>query len=211
MKERFYSLREFRQILGVTAQTIRNWDYSGKLKPHHLGSNGYRYYSEDQLQKYISNNKVEKITIGYCRVSSKKQKDDLERQIEAVKLYISKKNEKFEIIQDIGSGINYNKSGLKKLLQLINDEKISRIVVCDKDRLLRFGFELIKNIADMHHVEIEIIDDKEKTDEQELVEDMIQIITVFSFRLHGKRANQTKKLLSEMKKNEKSIQSEVTS
>ena len=63
----------------------------------------------------------------------------------------------------------------------------------------------------MHHVEIEIIDDKEKTDEQELVEDMIQIITVFSFRLHGKRANQTKKLLSEMKKNEKSIQSEVTS
>ena len=154
---------------------------------------------------------MKKITIGYCRVSSKKQKDDLERQIEAVKLYISKKYEKFEIIQDIGSGINYNKSGLKKLLELINDEKISRIVVYHKDRLLRFGFELIKNIADMHHVEIEIIDDKEKTDEQELVEDMIQIITVFSCLLHGKRANQTKKLLSEMKKNEKSIQSEVTS
>ena len=89
MKNRFYSLREFRQILGVTAQTVRNWDSSGKLKPHHLGPNGYRYYSENQLQELISNNRIEKTVVGYCRVSSKKQKDDLHRQIEAVKTYIS--------------------------------------------------------------------------------------------------------------------------
>ena len=88
-------------------------DSSGKLKPHHLGPNGYRYYSENQLQELISNNRIEKTVVGYCRVSSKKQKDDLHRQIEAVKTYISKYYEKFEIIQDIGSGINYNKPGLK--------------------------------------------------------------------------------------------------
>ena len=143
---------------------------------------------------------LKKTVVGYCRVSSKKQKDDLDCQIEAVKTYISKYSEEFEIIKDIGSGINYNKPGLKKLLQLINDEKISKIIIYHKDRLLLFGFELIKNISDMHGVQIEIIDSKEKNNEQEFGEDIIQIITVFSCRLHRKRASQTKKIIERDKR-----------
>ena len=199
MEQKFYSLREFRTILGVSAQTVRNWDISGKLKPHHINANGYRYYSKEQLQNIICNKSNDKYVIGYCRVSSRKQTDDLDRQVDLMNTYLSKYYNDFKIIKDIDSGINYNKKGLNELLHLINSEEISKIVILHKDRLLRFGFELIENLCNMHNISIEIIDNSKKTDEEELVEDMIQIITVFSCRLHGKRANQAKRIIKEIK------------
>ncbi|MCR5814009.1 MAG: IS607 family transposase [Desulfovibrio sp.] len=202
MSQRFYSLREFRKILGITAQTVRNWDASGKLKPHHVGANGYRYYSEEQLQKIISNNISGKIAIGYCRLSSKKQKDDLERQVEAFRVYLSNNYKRFDIIQDVGSGIDYNRPGLKRLIQLINDDKISKIIIYNKDQLAYIGFDLIKNFADLHNIQIEIINNEERPDAQELVEDMMQIITLLSCQLQGKSADHAKKLLEEIVKNE---------
>lgn len=202
MSQRFYSLREFRKILGITAQTVRNWDASGKLKPHHVGTNGYRYYSEEQLQKIISNNISGKIAIGYCRLSSKKQKDDLERQVEAFRVYLSNNYKRFDIIQDVGSGIDYNRPGLKRLIQLINDDKISKIIIYNKDQLAYIGFDLIKNFADLHNIQIEIINNEERPDAQELVEDMMQIITLLSCQLQGKSADHAKKLLEEIVKNE---------
>ena len=104
----------------------------------------------------------------------------------------------FKLITDIGSGINYNKKGLLELINLITEEKISKIVVLYKDRLLRIGFDLINNLCKKFNVEIEIIDNTEKTEEQELVEDLVQIITVFSCKLNGKRANKAKKLIKEL-------------
>lgn len=105
---KYYTIHEMTEILGVTAQTLRNWDRSGKLKPHHTSPNGYRYYLEDDLNQLLNKpmNKKGK-TVEYCRVSSNKQKDYLERQIANIQMYLLAQGKSFEIISDIGSGINY--------------------------------------------------------------------------------------------------------
>ena len=186
---KYYSAKTVTKILGVTAQTLRNWDKEGKLKPSYIKSNGYRYYSEDSILSYTQERKTKKNlnVIGYARVSSKKQEDDLNRQIEYLKQYMSNKYQTFEIIFDVGSGINYNKKGLQTLIEKINKKEVDIIVVLYKDRLLRFGFELIEYFAYLNNVKIEVLDKKDKTEEQELTEDLIQIITVFSCKLQGKR------------------------
>ena len=119
---RYYSIHEFSKIIGVSAQTSRNWDSNGKLHPHHTTASGYRYYSDEQLNQVMNIKPGNRIIIGYCRVSSHKQKDDLERQI----------------------------------------------------------------------------DNTEKSEQQEFVEDLVQIITAFSCKLQGKRANKAKKLVQEL-------------
>ena len=142
--------------------------------------------------------KIDRKIIGYCRVSSNKQKDDLQRQIENMKMYLTAQGKPFEIISDIGSGINYKKKGLKELIKLISQNQVDKVVVLYKDRLLRFGYELVEYIASLYNCEIEIIDNTEKSEQQELVEDLVQIITVFSCRLQGKRANKARKLVKEL-------------
>ena len=196
---KYYSINKFSKILGVSAQTLRNWDKKGKLHSHHTSSNGYRYYSHEQLNQVMNvKPNLDRIVIGYCRVSSNKQKDDLERQIENMKLYLTAQGKPFEIISDIGSGINYKKKGLKELMKRISQNKVDKVVVFYKDRLLRFGFELVEYIANLYDCDIEIIDHTEKTEQQEFVEDLVQIITVFSCKLQGKRANKARKLVKEL-------------
>ena len=196
---KYYSINEFSKILGVSAQTLRNWDNKGKLKPHHTSSNGYRYYSHEQLNQVMNLNPIlNKKVIGYCRVSSHKQKDDLERQIDNMRMYLLSQGKPFEIISDIGSGINYKKKGLKQLIKLITQNKVEKVVVLYKDRLLRFGFELVEYVASLYNCEIEIIDTTQKSEQQELVEDLVQIITVFSCKLQGKRANKARKMVKEL-------------
>ena len=194
-----YSIGEFAKKIGKSQQTLRNWHKSGILIPAVVSSYGTRSYSEKQLNDYLGNKTKERGTvIAYCRVSSTKQKDDLERQKESVKTFCIAKGYPFKMITDIGSGINCNKKGLLELIDLITEEKISKIVVLYKDRLLRFGFELINNLCKKFNVEMEIIDNTEKTEEQELVEDLVQIITDFSCKLNGKRANKAKQLIKEL-------------
>ncbi len=194
----FYRIHEFSNLINRTPQTLRNWEKRGILIPHHKGPNGYRYYSEEQLNEVIGVNRKARIVIGYCRVSSAKQKNDLERQIENVKTYLTAQGNPFEIVSDIGSGINYSKKGLQELIRRIEHNEVSKVVVLYKDRLLRFGVELLEYIASLHGTEIEIIDNTEKTEEQELVEDLIQIVTVFSCRLQEKRANKARKMIKEL-------------
>ena len=198
---KYYSIGEFAEAIGKTTKTLRNWDKAGTLKPVRVETTGYRYYSQEQLNHFLGIKGVEtktKKVIGYCRVSSHKQKDDLARQIENVKTYMYAKGYQFEIIQDIGSGINYNKKGLNQLIDMITNSEVEKIVILYKDRLLRFGFEIIENLCNKYGTTIEIIDNTEKTEEQELVADLIQIITVFSCRLEGKRANKAKKMIKEL-------------
>lgn len=194
---KYYSSKDVTKILGVTAQTLRNWDKEGKLKPSYTKSNGYRYYSEDVILSYTQERKTKKDVnvVLYARVSSKKQQDDLERQISNLKEYAKDKYEKYDVISDIGSGINYEKPGLKKLIEMINKKQVDIIVVLYKDRLLRFGFELVEYFAKLNNVKIEVIDKIDKNQDQELVEDLVQIITVFSCKLQGKRKKKTKELL----------------
>lgn len=195
----YYTIHKFAKMLGLTPQTLRNWDNQGKLHPDHIGSNGYRYYSDEQLNQVLNRPRYgNQIVIGYCRVSSQKQKDDLDRQVENVRTYLISQGQPFEIITDIGSGINYNKPGLRTLLQKINQGLVSKIVVLYKDRLLRYGFELIEYVASLYGTSIEVIDKTEKSQQQELVEDLVQIITVFSCRLQGQRAKKTKQMIKEL-------------
>ena len=197
---KYYSAKTVTQLLGVTAQTLRNWDKEGKLKPSYVKSNGYRYYSEESILSYTQERKTKKNlnVIGYARVSSKKQLDDLERQVDNIKEYISSKYESFDIITDVGSGINYNKPGLLKLIEKINKKEVDLIVVLYKDRLLRFGFELVEHFAKLNNVSIEVLESKmDKTQDQELVEDLVQIITVFSSKIQGKRKSKTREIMNE--------------
>lgn len=198
---KFYSIGKFAKIIGKSEQTLRNWDNEDRLKPHNVSPMGYCYYSQEQVNHFLgmaNTSTKDRITIGYCRVSSHKQKDDLERQVQNMESYLSMRGYQYEIIKDIGSGIDYNKKGLNKLIEMAIQYKIDRVVILYKDRLVRFGYELIENLFKHYQVEIEIIDSSEKIEEQELVEDLIQIVTVFSCRLQEKRAHKAEKMIKEM-------------
>ena len=199
MDIRKYSIGQFAKLINRSEQTLRNWDKSDKLKPIYVDEvTGYRYYTDEQLRLYNGEKIKDKAIIGYCRVSSQKQKPALERQEDNIKQYMYAKGYQFSIISDIGSGINYQNKGLNKLMQMVLNDEVNKIVVLYKDRLVRFGFELIENICSSKGIPIEVIDNTERTDEEEIVEDLIQIITVFSCRLQGKRANKTKKMIEEL-------------
>lgn len=197
-----YSIGKFAKEIGVTIESVRNWDRTGKLKPSFKNPSGHRYYTQEQVDLYLGLHKPdlehEKITVGYCRVSSPKQKDDLDRQVENMNSYLIAQGKPYRIITDIGSGINYNKKGLNEMVDLVLARKASKVVVMYKDRLLRFGYELLENVFSKFGTPIEVVDNTEKTENQELVEDLIQIITVFSARLQGKRAHKARKMIKEL-------------
>lgn len=211
---KYYSIGEFANKIGKSIQTLRNWDKKNILKPSHVTQGGTRYYSQEQLNNFLglkSEQKINKKIIGYCTVSSHKQKDDLERQIDNVKTYMYAKGYKFEIITDIGSGINYTKKGLNQIIDMVTNSEVEKIVVLYKDRLIRFGYELIENLCNKFGTTIEIIDNTEKTEQQELVEDLIQIVTVFSCKLQGERANKAKKMIKELIEDDKDIKDNANS
>ena len=198
------SIGKFAKSLGVSIQTLRNWDKEGKLKPTYVTENGYRYYSEDLLNKFrnIKNvNKIKKKNILYARVFTKNQKDELNRQIDNLKQYAYSKGYSFEIITDIGSGINYKKEGLLKMINLVECGEVDRIIVLYKDRLIRFGYDLIEYICKLNDTKIEIVDNSTISKEQELTEDLIQIITIFANRLYGARSKKTFNLIKSVKEN----------
>ena len=208
---KYYSSKTVSQMLGVTAQTLRNWDKEGKLKPSYVKSNGYRYYSEDSILSYTQERKTKKNlnVIGYARVSSNEQSDDLERQINNLKTYLDSKYSNYEIITDIGSGINYTKPGLNRLIEKINRKEVDLIVVLYKDRLLRFGFELVEYFAELNNVKLEILDKIDKNQDQELVEDLVQIVNDLSCKFQGKYKAKTKELIDEFsRKIEKTYENE---
>ena len=195
----YLSINKVAKQLNKSAQTLRNWEKKEELIPAYKTKSGYRYYTEEQINKLLGVEEKERVTIGYCRVYSRKQQDDLERQTENMRNYLCAKGYKFEIITDIGSGINYNKVGLNILLDKVIKGEVDKVVVLHKDRLLRFGFELVENLCKRYGTSIEVVDNTPKTEEQELVEDLVQIITVFSCKLQGKRANKMKKVIAELK------------
>lgn len=195
------SIGKFAKKVGLTTASLRRMHQSGECIPYHITKGGTRYYSLDQLKDFSTADKKEKLVIGYCRVSTSSQKNDLETQINNVKSYMYAKGYNFEIISDIGSGINYKKKGLQELLDKINDQKISKIIVLYKDRLIGFGFELIEYLCKINNIEIEIIDNTKQNKEQELSDDLIQIVTVFANQLYGQCSKKTKQLINGVKQN----------
>ena len=199
---KYYSAKTVTKILGVTAQTLRNWDKEDKLKPTYVKSNGYRYYSEESILAYTQERKTKKNlnVIGYTRVY-KENETELSKQKENIEKYLKEKYEHYEIIEDIGSGINYNKPGLLKLIEKINKKEVDVIVVLYKDRLLRFGFELVEHFASLNNVKIEVLDKVDKTQDEELVETLKEIIDDTKDKIKGENKNIKRALLEEMSKN----------
>ena len=195
-----YSIGKFADEIGVTVESVRNWDRTGKLKPAFRNPSGHRYYTQEQIDLYLGlhnpDNASTKLVVGYCRVPSPKQNDDLARQVERMKTYLASQGRPYKIITDIGSGIIYNKKGLDELIELVLAHKVEKVVVLVKDRLLGFGYELLDNVFSKLDVGIEIIDHSEKTNNEELVADLNHIITVFSARLHGENVDKAREMVS---------------
>ena len=203
MERNLVTISEAARYLGVSIMTLRRWDESGKLKPIKTVGKHRRYDINDL--NFFQNHKDD-ITIKekshyrvicYARVSSNDQKDDLERQAMLLEKYCMNNNYKYETIKDLGSGLNYKKKGLNKLINKVINKEVDKIVITYKDRLIRFGYELIEHLCDKNDVEIIILNNEEKDKNKELVEDMLSIITVLSSRLYGSRSKKNKKIINE--------------
>lgn len=166
--DRLVAISEAARILGVSITTLRRWEAEGKLIPEHTAGNHRRYDLAKIKPELLRAANNEKHTIAYARVSSHDQKSDLERQKQVLELYCAQHGWKFEMITDLGSGMNYYKKGLKRLLNEILTDQIGRLIITHKDRLLRFGAELVFAICEAKNVEVVIINQGEDTTFEEI-------------------------------------------
>ena len=196
MDKRLLKIGEAAKLLGTTCGTLRKWEETGELLPARKTKGGTRYYDANELLG-LSNQDYP--TIGYARVSNHDQKGDLDRQHQMLEGYCAAKGWRTEIIRDLGSGMNYKKKGLNKLLDMILRKQMKRLVLSHKDRLLRFGSELVFALCEIQGIEIVLIHKGEQPSfEEELAQDVLEIITVFSARLYGSRSHKNKKLLENL-------------
>jgi predicted site-specific integrase-resolvase len=200
--ERLVGIGDAAHALGVSITTLRRWEAEGRLLAEHTAG-GHRRYDLAKLlpERFRATQQASRRTIAYARVSSHDQKDDLERQKQVLELYCAQQGWTFEIIADFGSGMNYRKQGLKRMLDAIIDGQVGRLVITHKDRLLRFGAELVFAICEAKSVEVVILNQGEDTTfEEDLAKDVLEIITVFSARLYGSRSRKNQKLLDGVKR-----------
>lgn len=195
------SIGEAAEILGVSVKTARRYADADKI-PYERAPSGHRRFYRSQLLAQAKKVNNERITINYVRVSSHDQKDDLVRQAQALESFSTKNGWTYETIQDLGSGLNYKKKGLKRLIKMILRGEVERLVINHKDRLLRFGAEIIFYICDEFKTEVVIVNKSEKPKdfETELVADMIELVTVFSAKLYGSRSRKNKKIVDNIVK-----------
>jgi putative resolvase len=204
------SIGDAAKELGISTKTLRRWTDTGKIKFERSPTGQRRFFLADILRitPRDFNQLDDRITINYARVSSHDQKADLVRQVQVLEAFSATNGWQFETIQDLGSGLNYNKRGLQKLLKRIMQGDVGRLVLTHKDRLLRLGGELVFAMCAEFEIEVIIINksNEEVTFEQELVQDMIELITVFSARLYGSRSQKNKKLIEGMAQVVKEVQ-----
>lgn len=194
-------------MLGVSVPTLRRWDTEGRLRPDERTAGGQRRYDLGKLRPEQSraDEQASRKTLAYARVSSHDQKDDLERQKQVLEVYCARQGWTFEIVSDLGSGMNYDKKGLRRLLAAIISGQIGRLVVTHKDRLLRFGAELVFAVCAAKEVEVVILNQGElnqgedTTFEEDLAQDVLEMITVFSARLYGSGSHKNRKMLDGIK------------
>lgn len=185
---------------GVSRDTLRRWEQSGKISSERT-ARGHRRYDLSRITGHSAKTSVtKKHTLAYARVSSHDQKEDLIRQSQVLENFCIVNGWTYEIVQDLGSGLNFQKRGLKKLIQMIYSGKIERLILTHKDRLLRFGSELVFSLCEQSGVEVVIMNRSEDVRfEDDLVQDVLEIITVFSARLYGARSRKNQKLLQSLK------------
>jgi putative resolvase len=196
MERKLVKIGEAAELIGSTPATLRKWEATGELLPSRKTKGGTRYYAVADL---LALGDADAPTICYARVSSHDQKSDLDRQHEMLEAYCAAKGWRTEVIRDLGSGMNYRKKGLQKLLEMVIRRQMRRLVLTHKDRLLRFGAELVFALCEIQGIEIVIIHKGEQPSfEEELAQDVLEIITVFSARLYGSRSKKHRKLLEDL-------------
>ena len=202
MENRLVKIGAAAKMLGTTPGQLRKWEANGELLPARKTQGGTRYYAIADLfgrsaaASPAAASPEEPLTVCYARVSSYDQKADLDRQQAALEAYCATKGWRTRVIRDLGSGMNYRKKGLQELLELILHRRFERLVITHNDRLLRFGAELVFRLCELQGIEIVIVHQGEQPSfEEELAQDVLEIITVFSARLYGSRSHQSKQLL----------------
>ncbi|NMG07898.1 IS607 family transposase [Brasilonema sp. UFV-L1] len=185
------------KLRGVSIDTLRRWEKTGKIQAVRTEGGHRRYRVADLLK---ADNPNLRHTVIYGRVSTPDKKDDLARQIGVLELYCQQQGyEEIYTLKDVGSGLNYKKRGLLKLLELLQRNQVERLLITDKDRLLRFGSELVFALCENNRTEVIILNKPiTQEPEQELVDDVLAVITVMSARLYGKRSKRNLKAMQAM-------------
>ena len=196
MEPKLVKIGEAARLLGTTPDTLRLWERTGELLPTRKTRAGTRYYAVSDLLGPANETAP---TLCYARVSSHEQKVDLDRQQTALEAYCAAKGWRAETIRDLGSGMNYRKQGLQRLLDLILKRQIRRLVLTHQDRLLRFGAELVFALCERQGIEIVIIHQGDPPAfEEELAQDVLEIITVFRARLYDSRSPRSRQLMESL-------------
>ena len=190
----FVSIGKVCELLGISLSTAYRWIKSGKLKEEFRTLGNHRRFNLSSIHsQFIPTNNNNKLTLLYSRVSSHDQKQDLITQ-QSKLLHFAQSNNfnNIKLISDLGSGLNFKKSGLNQLLQLILTQQIQTLIINHKDRLLRFGSELIFKLCDFYNIHVIVIENKSLTFEETLTHDVIELMTVFCAKLYGKRSHKNK-------------------
>lgn len=202
-----FSINEAALRLGVARGTVRRWSREGRIESIRTPG-GHRRFTAAQIQRVKQHldaavpplSVTVRATIAYARVSSHDQKSDLERQVRHLEDFCAARGWSYETIQDIGSGLNYNKRGLRTLIKRICAGDIERLILTHKDRLLRFGSELVFALCEQFAVEVVIINQNvESSFEEDLTQDVLEIITVFSARLYGSRSHKNRQAIEALR------------
>ena len=184
-----YKPKDFAELLGVSVKTLQRWDREGILKANRTPTDR-RYYTYDQYLQFkgIQTENDRRDIVIYARVSTKNQKEDLQNQVEFLKQFCNAKGIIVnQCIEDFGSGLNYNRKKWNKLLEEVMENKIKMIVISSKDRFIRFGYDWFEKFCEKFHTKIMIVNNEALSPKEELVQDMISILHVFSCRVYGLR------------------------
>ena len=184
-----YKPKDFAELLGVSVKTLQRWDRDGILKANRTPTDR-RYYTYDQYLQFkgIQIENDIRDTVIYARVSTRNQKDDLQNQVEFLKQFCNAKGIIVnQCIEDFGSGLNYNRKKWNKLLDEVMENKIKTIVISNKDRFIRFGYDWFEKFCEKFNTKIIIVNNETLSPNEELVQDIISILHVFSGRLYGLR------------------------
>lgn len=182
-----YKPKDFAELLGVSVKTLQRWDRDGILKANRTPTDR-RYYTYDQYLQFKGINTVEdnREIVIYARVSTRNQKDDLKNQVEFLKTFCNSKGMIVsQCIEDFGSGLNYNRKKWNQLLNEVMENKIKTIVISNKDRFIRFGYDWFEKFCEKFHTSIIVVNNETLSPNEELVQDIISILHVFSCRLYG--------------------------
>jgi excisionase family DNA binding protein len=197
LSERYLGTREFAKLLGVSRVTVVKWIKSGRIVAYSVHGKWRIPYSEvERVLRGVQ--RVRRVAI-YARVSSNTQRDDLERQVEALKLWVYKNlpNAEYVVVTDIASGLSEDRRGLRKLIEMAKRKEVQAVVIAYRDRLTRFGFEYLKTLFNTFGVDVYVVFQEEPKDYvQELVEDFLEIVTSFASRIYGKRSKKYKEVVS---------------